>query len=1636
MGKEPPMKEWLERELEKVRQTYLIKATNMTGPYQRELGLKKEYNGRQFLELLQNADDEAEGAEDPAILIRLEENRLIVANNGNPFSTGGIRSLIDSDNSPKITSRRKIGYKGLGFRAVLNWSDSIWIKSGGFSIEFSRKNAIRFFRRILEDKPALADEITEHFGENYRYDEICPIATLAVPAWKDSWDLDASKYDTYVVMNFASDEVKKDIQEQICGLSMEVALFLNNVRRIVLQSPERTETIERAPCGAHDLEEIRLVNDNGETVTSRRWRIFSKSDKLPDELRDERKAEQYEYDIRIAVSDTMDDSVNRLFSYFKTEVKFPFPAIVHGTFELDESRKHLVKSAANTFLLKKLASLMVESARKLTRANEEVSWDAMKLLARRGEFDDAVEEMGFYQHLLAAMRSQKLIPVLSNAYMSADEKPVFYAEPFAQVLRGAPGVFADLALHIDDARVRDLVRELKIGTYDTTLFIEKINEASPQLPMDDRADLILLIVRTYGSYFQGVKPEDMPSLLVDGKGRQIGSKNDTFLPPERARFKLPDNVKMHFVSDELFELLKTKAGARTGRELAQKISCFNLNEYRFDTVIRKIVRVTRDLIDQNGIGAEENIRDMLVSLFGIHNDPEAAVQFPANVNVPVPSRSGSLKNAQELYFGKEYPNGGIMEALYSRIDDTLFVRDREALGLGDKTEHEVVEFLKWIGVEEYLRITQKNLRQEAFIPEYEEHVLRNLQYPYTTDRHEVFNSFEDLRVAKGWRSAITVANINDLDDILENARFEDILAWLHSDPRVKQIIEHGHEPADSSFGIGISSKQNYRYVDTRHISSFIVWKLKTTEWIRTKSGKKVKPEVCCLSGTLRDMSPLIEVPDYDMRDRVFRDNNIGQVNIEYILENVGVARDFGKLSDATIYAILRDLESVDPEGKKAKALYRQIIESKPKEWDATIRDSEVRNRFVEEGTLLAEQDGRLKYAPVKSVYYVENITFCKQIIHRFLVAQIDKRSGKDRVRDIFGIEPLEDIHFKLQGPPKFHPQNPAFSRAFNSFKPYVLVLRLQKPSMRTELNSLKRLNVVLCTEIPARYQFGETEEELFLHPYEHIYVMEENTVYLLLKAGRHRGISDLQNDIDFCEALAEILAGILKVGENRQMYRELFPKDREQRDRIISNDLDDPGLEKLKRAKELFSGLSGPELDFWESVLRTKGKTVPLGDLGESAHIIDAITGELRLNRTLVADVYDSLYYENYNSGTNLRFFKILFDALDISVEEFNRNSFVQIDFGDYLRKEFENEKARLARKFKSLVFTALNNAGISEKERFLEFLRVFNDSSPEKPDDINESLVLNVAQCFDRLLTKDPLVSLGITHDRLIQHQDCDPDAGFAGRKETFKRNVAETGGSYAGDIEAFLDTPENRSLLYFGEFDELVKRFDGEYARPSKEHPSGEGTPARKKQSISVNGVDIEYEEDDYQALASSVDEDLKTNDYEIESHEPSKPEAKETEPQTHGGGGSGGIGRAKKQTKEIGFLGEKYVYELLVRRYTKDKVVWASQYARMANVNPEGSDDIGYDMRYSDEKGEWHYVEIKASKDDELAFTISRAEVRFGEEKSSSYEIVLVLNVCSKERRLITLGNVFDYREDESFSNNSKFTVETDDFRIRFK
>ena len=150
----------IDRFIAENRGIFRISPSRIISDFQGEEGLRKAYDGRQLLEMLQNADDA--GAE--KVLIHLDTNAhtLTFANTGVPFSAEGIGSLMIRDLSTKRGRKKMIGNKGLGFRSILNWSDKITIVSNGHNMTFSRVIAKREFLSIMCDEKKRIDLLTQH----------------------------------------------------------------------------------------------------------------------------------------------------------------------------------------------------------------------------------------------------------------------------------------------------------------------------------------------------------------------------------------------------------------------------------------------------------------------------------------------------------------------------------------------------------------------------------------------------------------------------------------------------------------------------------------------------------------------------------------------------------------------------------------------------------------------------------------------------------------------------------------------------------------------------------------------------------------------------------------------------------------------------------------------------------------------------------------------------------------------------------------------------------------------------------------------------------------------------------------------------------------------------------------------------------------------------------------------------------------------------------------------------------------------------------------------------------------------------------------------------------------------------------
>jgi len=141
--------------------------------------IAESYKTRALIELIQNADD----AEATKFGIHSFKNGFIVGNNGKPFSKNDVEALCRSGSSNKQRGGQTIGYRGIGFKSVVNIANTVNILSGEFKFSFERSKTIKALDNVLdvpliriphifEQKDTeLENEVSEIIGE-YNYNTV------------------------------------------------------------------------------------------------------------------------------------------------------------------------------------------------------------------------------------------------------------------------------------------------------------------------------------------------------------------------------------------------------------------------------------------------------------------------------------------------------------------------------------------------------------------------------------------------------------------------------------------------------------------------------------------------------------------------------------------------------------------------------------------------------------------------------------------------------------------------------------------------------------------------------------------------------------------------------------------------------------------------------------------------------------------------------------------------------------------------------------------------------------------------------------------------------------------------------------------------------------------------------------------------------------------------------------------------------------------------------------------------------------------------------------------------------------------------------------------------------------------------
>lgn len=208
-----------------------------------ELYIAESYRSRAFIELLQNADDACAGK----FIVRQVGDKLLIANNGRPFSAEDIMALCRSGASNKRRNSGTIGYRGIGFKSVAGIATEIDVVSG--------EHAFRFSKMLTRQSVSV-----EHDVPLIRIPH--PLSAID-PSYKLAEELRRAEGMTSVFVLAGLNHRMVGIEAQ--NFDETALLFLNAIRQIDIDLPDLSRVLKRisGPGRAgYRIEQIGLDSKN------------------------------------------------------------------------------------------------------------------------------------------------------------------------------------------------------------------------------------------------------------------------------------------------------------------------------------------------------------------------------------------------------------------------------------------------------------------------------------------------------------------------------------------------------------------------------------------------------------------------------------------------------------------------------------------------------------------------------------------------------------------------------------------------------------------------------------------------------------------------------------------------------------------------------------------------------------------------------------------------------------------------------------------------------------------------------------------------------------------------------------------------------------------------------------------------------------------------------------------------------------------------------------------------------------------------------------------------------------------------------------------------------------------------------
>jgi hypothetical protein len=1583
---------FIESELKHRVNDYSTSPNYILEHYGAEIQNIEAYNGRQLLEMLQNADDASFAAKEKKAALVLENGKLRISNNGEPFDQEGFTSLMYIHRSFKPMQKDMIGQKGLGFRSILSWAKSVVIQSGENKISFSQARAESFLKKLIKDFPPIFDFLTQQSDVKY------PIAILRIPEILE-WTKTSYDYDTSVIIEL-KDHAKDEVVDQMENMiSMETMLFLKNLDEIEIKSDSQ-HTLYRRTIEGDLIQVDKLDMITGEKIT-KTWYV--------NKVTGTHKKKDYE--LAIAWNDQLDDEINLLYSFFETQVKFPFPAILHGTFELTPDRNSIVNdtSGHNKFLIDVLADLLVDTAIIITNKNKKASYAAIMLLNIDFDaIDPRIQNLGFEDLLVAKIKTKAIFPNVNGTYITHSEKPVFYESPIADLISGED--VTNLLISTNNESVKHLLTKLGGFYYQFAKICEIISIRLQTLNTAKAAQLIQFLFN-YPKYAEEFKSKtfligNYPALLIDDKGGHISWKDQIFLHNDQdSDFDLPASINVSFVNQLLYIELLNLYGSDSSSLLLSHLRWLDVKVYSFKDIAATIVA---HYANADSVERVIECHKYLFQLYELEAKKGLPDPLESRSRVNAFSQKNKITTVNKLYFGKEHGND-LAQYLYS-YDKNKILSSFNSFNLQGE-QLLIIAYFKWLGVELLPRLYKKIISPKSLnYMGYKEYILRGFDYrnnrlePY----NEIYKDFNELFSEIISVNEIRVAEYDELETILLKARPEHIFRWINASENLRLTLESNQELYDSSITtLSLRSKVNERSFSAKKMRSYTRWVMANTPWLPVDSVVlKASPDKCCISRTItKDYSPYVEKPKIDLL-KIAERIKLSEEILENYLLLIGVHKEISSFSMSTLYEMLASLEKTDSKRTVGSTIYREIASNYD---DAKLDFSHpFYLKFIEEGKVLCNKGIETDYFKVNESYYINTKNFGSNVLRRFPLITVDKKRGAQKVKKLFGVQPLQNITFNILGQPDFHSLNPYFEEEISRFKALIYALRINADNNGDIKSRLKKTKIHLVEKISVDYTHAGNKEAFTLEQFE--FVNKKENYYLLIPEAINQP-DELRYSIAMGDAVAEIFTAVITTEEYRSFIRELYSTREINREELLLKEIQLDNNDIIMKAKLDLNIIDDIRLSFWRAFAVGSGQHTK-SDIKDELKLRQFLTNKLKLSDSLVMALINIETYSGLSDLVNQEVFYEMFQKFKIDFSTFTRH-FTGLDFTLLFKNIFEDIKAR----YKSMFMEALYQEyivaeDIEKKRKYFNVVKKYDNGAYDPLDKYQTDMMKYFKSQIKRLYKID-LKEQGVLFS-------CN---------DKINENINLLSIENIVFPELLLESEEFQAMVLFYEIDE-VKALIQNY----KQKEAKEATPINGEKHIKVKGKLVIFT--DYKSLAEQLMETTNFSKFKIQMMNTLKDDLLGKGKKRSGNSSGKKAVRFNTGNEElIGFITEFLAVNQLFRKYGKEKVEWISENAFRAINSYTSEAGKGYDIEITD-NGKVRYIEVKGIANIKDGIRITSTEMAKALEFPDKYDLMIVENPLGEIPIFRYIKAPFRFKKEESLLSNKHLNIINDNYIIKFK